>query len=50
MNNASIEWRSIGIALVVLLAFGMISDKTERIAIWVAVLLALAIVLRKWKG
>ena len=48
--NGSSEWRAIGIALIVLLAFGMISDKTERIAIWVAVLLAIAIVLRKWKG
>ena len=46
--NAASSWRAVGLMVIVLLAFGMISDKTERIAIWIAGILAGTLFLKKF--
>lgn len=46
--NAANDWKALGLVMVILLAFGMISDKTERIAIWVAGILAGTLFLKKF--
>lgn len=42
------DWKAIGFTLVVLLAFGMINAKTERIAIWIAGIIAATLFLKKY--